>query len=160
MLLEEYGIKANHAAAVASVETSQERFEDEQLAPLNLIAESPANDESENPVFPKASKRMPKTIGALFQRPAKRSVQEDESREIEGVHVILAQPVEEESSGSSEDSVEENKGRESEADAVIVARPVGEESSSADESPLEDGTSPAIASGKKSGLFGLFGKFE
>ena len=160
MLLEEYGIKASHAAAVASAETSQERFEDEQLVPLNLIAESPASDESENPVFHKAAKRMPKTIGALFQRPAKRSVQEDESREIEAVHVIVARPVEENSSGSSEDSVEEDKNRESEADGVIVARPVGEESSGASENPLEEGSSPAIASREKNGLFGLFGKFE
>ena len=68
--------------------------------------------------------------------------------------------MEENSSGSSEDSVEEDKNRESEADGVIVARPVGEESSGASENPLEEGSSPAIASREKNGLFGLFGKFE
>jgi outer membrane protein TolC len=159
-LLDEYGIKANHAAAIASVETPEEEFEDEQLVLSNLITDSPANDESEKPVFGKTAKRMPKTIRALFQRPAKRSVEEDESREIEAVHVIVARPLEDESSGVREDSVEQDKSRDSEADRVIVARPVGEESSGAGESAPEEGASPAIASGKKTGLFGLFGKSE
>ena len=88
------------------------------------------------------------------------SVEEDKSRESEADGVIVARPVEENSSGSSEDSVEEDKNRESEADGVIVARPVGEESSGASENPLEEGSSPAIASREKNGLFGLFGKFE
>jgi hypothetical protein len=159
-LLDEYGIKANHAAAIASVETPEEEVEDEQLVLSNLITDSPANDESEKPVFGKTAKRMPKTIRALFQRPAKRSVEEDESREIEAVHVIVARPLEDESSGVREDSVEQDKSRDSEADRVIVARPVGEESSGAGESAPEEGASPAIASGKKTGLFGLFGKSE
>ena len=74
--------------------------------------------------------------------------------------MIVARPLEDESSGVSEDSVEEDKSRKSEADGVIVARPVGEESSGAGEGALEEGASPAIASGKKTGLFGLFGKSE
>ena len=159
-LLDEYSIKASDTASVAAQEMPEEKFEDEKLIPLNLVEDASVDDESEKPVFQNTAKRMPKTIRAFFQGPAKKSAEETESRETEVAGVIVARPVAEKSSSTSEDSVEEDKSRKTEAVDVIVAQPVGEDSSGAGEDPLEEASTPAMTPRKKGGLFGLFGKFE
>jgi outer membrane protein TolC len=104
-LLEEYGIRASVAAAVASKE-SPEEIEDETQSPFYSIVEASVDDESEIPHAEEAKNKL-KTIKAFFQRPAKRSVEEDENRETEVVSVIVARPVEEDSSLNGEETIDD-----------------------------------------------------